>query len=122
MIDLVSHTTYVVCVCQKSAERKSPKKYFSYFVLISWPETRTLAFRLISQHLLDRGDFKSLRVNTVYFIRKIKIGDAPDYPTEQVRYVDEVQPYSLRNVKDFRIQQANTTAKQKSLFHKGLNL
>ena len=58
---LVSHTTYVVCVnfihkwrdlqfnvdsewqtffyfqsfCQKSAERKSPKKYFSYFVLIS---------------------------------------------------------------------------------------
>ena len=70
IIDLVSHTTYVVCVifcirkrrvvqfkvdserqifekllmaiviysqnyCQKSAERKSPKKYFLYFVLIS---------------------------------------------------------------------------------------
>ena len=70
IIDLVSHTTYVVCVnflhkwrdlqfkvdserqiffwetfhgnftyfqsfCQKSAERKSPKKYFSYFVLTS---------------------------------------------------------------------------------------
>ena len=68
IIDLVSHTTYVVCVnfihkwrdlqfevdsewqiwetfhgnfiysqsfCQKSAERKSPKKYFSYFVLMS---------------------------------------------------------------------------------------
>ena len=67
--DLVSHTTYVVCVnfihkwrdlqfkvdsewqsfwetfhgnfiysqnfCQKSAERKSPKKYFSYFILMS---------------------------------------------------------------------------------------
>ena len=69
IIDLVSHTTYVVCVnfihkwqdlqfklnserqifwetfhgnfiysqsfCQKSAERKSPMEYFSYFVLIS---------------------------------------------------------------------------------------
>ena len=69
IIDLVSHTTYVVCVnfihnwrdlqfkvdserqifwetfhgnfiyfqsfCQKSAERKSPYKYFSYFVLMS---------------------------------------------------------------------------------------
>ena len=64
IIDLVSHTTYVVCVnffylqfkvdserqtwetfsgnfiysqsfCQKSAERKSPKKYFSYCVLMS---------------------------------------------------------------------------------------
>ena len=67
--DLVSHTTYVVCVnfvhewrdlqfkvdserqifdkvfiaiyiysqsfCQKSAERKSPKKYFFYFILMS---------------------------------------------------------------------------------------
>ena len=69
IMDLVSYTTYVVCVnfihkwrdlqfkvdserqffleklfmafnysqsfCQKSAERKSPKKYFSYFVLMS---------------------------------------------------------------------------------------
>ena len=83
IIDLISHTTYVVCVnflhkwrdlqfkvferfleklfmaifiysqifCQKPAERKSPQKYFSYFVFDVWPETRTLAFRLISQHL-----------------------------------------------------------------------
>ena len=69
IIDLASHTIYVVCInithkwrdlqfkvdserqifceifhgnfiysqsfCQKSAERKSPKKYFSYFVLMS---------------------------------------------------------------------------------------
>ena len=52
----------------------------------------------------------------------MKIGDAADYLTEQLRYVGEVQPYSLRNVIDFRIQQANTTAKQKSLLYKGLNL
>ena len=44
---------YSQSFCQKSAERKSPKKYFSYFVLIS----RTLALRLISQRiLLDSGD------------------------------------------------------------------
>ena len=59
IIDLVSHTTFVVCretyslkstpndrffeklfiysqsFCQKSARKKSPKKYFSYFVLMS---------------------------------------------------------------------------------------
>ena len=87
IIDLVSHTNYVVCVlilyisggtysfkvdserqiflrnfpwqfyfntksfCQKSAERKPPKKYFSYF--------RTLALRLII-YLPDYGDFESI--------------------------------------------------------------
>ena len=51
----------------------------------------------------------------------MKIGYAPDYLTEQLCYVGEVQPYSLRNVMDFKIQQANTTARQKSLFYKGLN-
>ena len=59
---------------------------------------------------------------TIYFIRKMKIGDEPDYLTEQLRYVGEIQPYSLRNVMDFRFQQANTTAKQKSLFYKRINL
>ena len=85
IIDLVSHTTYVVCVnlytfvwrdllfkvdsegqifffeklfmanfvysqsfCQISAERKSPKKYFSYFVLFVSPGTRIPTFRLIT--------------------------------------------------------------------------
>ena len=51
----------------------------------------------------------------------MKIGDAPDYLTEQLHYVGEVQPYSFRYIMDFRIQQANTTAKQKSL-NKVLNL
>ena len=78
IIDLVFHTTYVVCVnfihkwrdlqfkvdskrqnfeklsmaifiySQKSAERKSPKKYFSYFVLMSMKPTH---------YLLDHGDY-----------------------------------------------------------------
>ena len=85
IIDLVSHTAYVVCVnfiyklrgtyslkstandrffeklfmavliytqsfCQKSAERKSPKKYFSYFSLMSGLGLEPWLFRLISQH------------------------------------------------------------------------
>ena len=37
--------------CQKSAERKSPKKYFFFiFRFDVWPGARTLALRLISQH------------------------------------------------------------------------
>ena len=52
----------------------------------------------------------------------MKIGDASNYIIEQLRYVVQFQPYSLRNVMDFRIQQANTTAKQKLLFYTGLNL
>ena len=45
---------FTLSFCQKSAERKSRKKYFSYFVLITGPGTRILDFRLISQTLLTR--------------------------------------------------------------------
>ena len=45
-----------------------------------------------------------LQVNTIYFIRNIKIDDASDYRIDQLRYIGEVQPYSLGNVMDFRIQ------------------
>ena len=41
-------------ICQKSAERKSPKKYFLFFFFFFfdiWPGTRTLALRLVSQHI-----------------------------------------------------------------------
>ena len=56
-----------------------------------------------------------LQVKTIHFIRKMKIGDAPDYLTEQLRYIGEVQQYSLRNVMDLRSQQANTISKNKSV-------
>ena len=46
----------------------------------------------------------------------MKIGDAPDFVTQQLRYVGEVQPYSLRDFMGLRIQQANTTPRQKLLF------
>ena len=64
---------------------------------------------------------KRLQVNSIYFIRNMKIDDTSDFLTEKLRNVGKVQPYSLRIIMDFRIQQANTTAKLKSIFYKGLN-
>ena len=84
IIDIVSHTTYVVCVnlmhnysqsfCQKSDERKSLKKYFLYFILMSflglepWPThcphdfwtTASCKFLKISQ-MLDGCDNSRVR-------------------------------------------------------------
>ena len=104
IIDLVSHTTNVVCVnfvhkwrnlqfkvdserqifwetfhgnfiysqslCQKSAERKLPKKYFLYFVLIwclAWDSNPGFSFNEPTHYLLDHGDF-SLKDNKFHFI------------------------------------------------------
>ena len=40
-----------------------------------------------------------LQVNTIYCTRKMKIGDAPDYLTEQLRYVNpyNMLPFDLKN-------------------------
>ena len=98
IIDLVSPTAYVVCVklmhkfkvdserqifwetfpgnfiysqsiCQKSAQRKSPKKYFSYFVLMSGLglEPRLFFSNKPTHYLLDHGDFNDSRWS---YIRK----------------------------------------------------
>ena len=63
-----------------------------------------------------------LQLNTVVFIQKMKMGCAPEYLTQQLRYIGEVQPYNLRNASDFRPSRADTNVKHKSLFSKGLNL
>ena len=43
---------------QKSAERKSPKKYFSYYVLIlAWDSTAGFWSNKPTYYLLDHGDF-----------------------------------------------------------------
>lgn len=63
-----------------------------------------------------------LELNTLQFIHKMKIGNAPEYLTEQLGYVREVQPYHLRNAENFRLPRAKTTAMQQSLFFKGLKL
>lgn len=63
-----------------------------------------------------------LEMNTLHFIQKMKIGNAPEYLMDQLNYVGGVQPYHLRNVSNFRLPRATTAAMQRSLFHKGLNL
>ena len=65
----------------------------------------------------QRLEFKTLK-----FIRKIKQEDSPEYLCEQIKYVGESQPYSLRNADDFRIQRVTSTLMQKTLFYKGLQL
>ena len=50
---------------QKSAESKSPKKYFSYFILDDSPGIRTQAFasNKPTHYILDHGDFQILGIN-----------------------------------------------------------
>ena len=52
----------------------------------------------------------------------MKIVEAPEYLTEQLKFVGEAQPYRLRNSNNFRLQRADTSAMQKSLYYKGLNM
>ena len=63
-----------------------------------------------------------LKLNTTVFIQKMKMGCTAEYLTGQLRYVEEVQPYNLRNALDFRPSRADTNVMQRSLFSKGLNL
>ena len=56
------------------------------------------------------------------FIQKMKIGEAPEYLTEQFKYVAKTQGYSLRNANNFRLQRPDTSAMHKSLYYKGLNM
>lgn len=63
-----------------------------------------------------------LALNTLNFVQKMKMGNAPDYLIGQLNYVGEMQPYNLRNAEDFRLQRVTTTAMQRSLFFKGLKL
>ena len=51
----------------------------------------------------------------------MRILEAPEYLIELLKYVEEAQPYRLRNANNFRLQQADTSAMQKSLYYKELN-
>ena len=50
---------YSQSFCQKSAERKSAKKYYSYLIFDNWPGIRTRAFasNKPTHYILDQGDF-----------------------------------------------------------------
>ena len=47
--------------------------------------------------------------------------EAPEYLTEKIKY-GEVQSYRLRSTNDFTLQRADTSAMQKSLHYRGLNM
>ena len=54
---LMAISLYSQSFCQKFAERKSPKKYFLYFVLMSaWGSNPDLRSNRPSYYLLDYGD------------------------------------------------------------------
>ena len=64
---------YSQCYCQKSAERKSPKKYFSYFVLmlccLAWNSNLGFLSNKPTHYLLDHGDFIFIQL---FFLNKKK--------------------------------------------------
>ena len=63
-----------------------------------------------------------LHLKTCIFIHKMKMGDAPQYLIEELTYVNEMQPYNLRNADNFRLNRVTTNAKKRCLFYNGLQL
>ena len=57
-----------------------------------------------------------LQLSTIAFIQKMKMGCAPEYVTEQLRYVGEVEPYNLRNALDFTPSRADINVLQNGLY------
>ena len=59
------HGSYIYTqrFCQKSAESKSPKKYFLYYIFDDWVGIRTQAFasNKPTHYMLDHGDFGPVR-------------------------------------------------------------
>ena len=59
---------YSQSFCQKSAERKPPKKYFSYFIFDDCPGIQSQAFasNKPTHHIVDPGDFFHTLVSIYY--------------------------------------------------------
>ena len=67
---------YSQSFCQKSTERKSPKKYFSYLIFDDWLGIRVQAFASNEPTLciLDHGDFITHEIGWNYTTEKWKFG------------------------------------------------
>lgn len=61
-------------------------------------------------------------MNVLIFIFKIKNGLLPKYLSTHIRYVGEVQPFRLRNARDFRLNTYKNKKTQNMLIYKGLKL
>lgn len=84
--------------------------------------SRFTSVRLMLDALKWLNIFQRLKLNTLVAIFKMKYGKAPKYLTENIMFVGDVQPYQLRNASDFRLQLHNTSAAQRTIFFKGLQL
>lgn len=60
--------------------------------------------------------------NVLLMIHKLKIGLLPTYLSQNLQYVRDVQPYSLRSNENFRLPQFIGGQAQNSLFYKGVSL
>ena len=76
---------YSQSFCQKSDEKKSSKKYFSYFIFDDWPgtQTHTFASNKPTHNILDHGDFiRAYEVCTIvrfYILYMMTISAILDY-------------------------------------------
>ena len=70
------------------------------------------------QYTLDTLKWMNIhqRIELMTSIKKMEMGNTPDYLIEQLQYVGDPQPYNLRNNNEFRLQRSNTEATQRSLF------
>ena len=61
----------------------------------------------------DRYTPVQLMLDSLQFIKKMKVGKGAAYLTEQLGYVRDNQPYHPRNTGDFRLPMATTTSMQR---------
>lgn len=61
-------------------------------------------------------------MNVLVFVHKIKYNLLPQYLSKYVKYISDVQPYSLRNMNDIRLPNLLTARSQNSLIYKGFKL
>ena len=47
----------------------------------------------------------------------MKNGNVPEYLTQQLTYVNEIQPYHLRNASDFRLNKVTNNAMKRCLLY-----
>lgn len=60
--------------------------------------------------------------NVLVFVYKIKFNLLPAYLSENIRYVNDVQPYPLRNANDFRLLSFRNQRTENMVMHKGLSI
>lgn len=63
-----------------------------------------------------------IKFNTLVMIFKIKIGLLPDYLSNEIKYVHNVNRRTLRNSNDFRLPNFKANTTRNSIFYEGLKM